>query len=468
MSDIIEDEASWGDRIESTIKKNNARNRPTPSQTINSNFGTTGPQTRAGGTAQGTSAETPVTHLLSGNKITLVSTSVLVDGGGPGTYHLNEIDGVIKEGTKVTIKPKHGQTLIIDAGVNINVSASVTVTDGQFIILEYYLDSGSGLFNVQIAGSVSGFANVFLSNLSAPTAIDQDLLPDLDITRQLGSQSKRWLQTFTEVIKWVAGREIDLKTVADNGIYYFVNAGEKHSFQINGIEKFSIGAAGLITQTDSTDQLVCQGTVNFNQHVNLGNISTNRISFFGEINTDMIPTSDLARVLGSQSLRWLELFVEVLKYTTGREIDLNVLSFSGILYSVNNGEKHSFQVLGTEELSVQGGFVAVAHELVVSGLSSLNANVIIGNSSANRLTVNAEINSDLLPDADNSRHLGSSSLRWIVNGISYRAIQKAGGIPSVSELPVGYFTVSKNTNLGSGSGIHLYYMDTGNNLVQLV
>lgn len=56
------------------------------------------------------------------------------------------------------------------------------------------------------------FANTFLSNLTSPTAINQDLLPGSDATLNLGSGSKRWSNLSTVAISSSGATAIDVNS----------------------------------------------------------------------------------------------------------------------------------------------------------------------------------------------------------------------------------------------------------------
>lgn len=165
------------------------------------------------------------------------------------------------------------------------------------------------------------------------------------------------------------------------------------------------------------------------------------------INTSLLPSGDLTRNLGSQTLRWTQLFTETIKWVAGREIDLKTVSDNGIDYNVNAGERHGFFVNASEYFSVSAGVVSVLSGFfTVSGTSNLNGNVNT--------------------DTDAVRSIGGTSTRFIINGQRYLGFKKSAGTPSVTDLPDGYFMVMKDTRQASGVGIKLWYNDA-NNLVSV-
>jgi hypothetical protein len=58
------------------------------------------------------------------------------------------------------------------------------------------------------------------------------------------------------------------------------------------------------------------------------------------------------------------------------------------------------------------GNAAVGGDLTVTGNTNLNGNTVIGNATADSITTTARFISDLIPSTDNTRNLGTSTLRW--------------------------------------------------------
>jgi hypothetical protein len=73
-------------------------------------------------------------------------------------------------------------------------------------IIRFY--NGSAWINIDSAGSS---ANVYLSNLSSPTAINQDLLPDTTNIRNIGSQTSQYSYLFSKRVVSAAS-SLDIKT----------------------------------------------------------------------------------------------------------------------------------------------------------------------------------------------------------------------------------------------------------------
>ena len=63
-------------------------------------------------------------------------------------------------------------------------------------------------------------------------------------------------------------------------------------------------------------------------------------------------------------------------------------------------------------LSGNTGTVSVSGSLTVSGSITANGNIILGDASTDSISFGAEVSSSILPDADNTYNLGSSTKEW--------------------------------------------------------
>lgn len=68
-----------------------------------------------------------------------------------------------------------------------DLTGALTLAEGSGITI-----TDNGTDTITIAVTANTFANVFLSNLQSPTAINQDLLPDVNVTRSIGEAGNGW------------------------------------------------------------------------------------------------------------------------------------------------------------------------------------------------------------------------------------------------------------------------------------
>ena len=138
-------------------------------------------------------------HALTGS-ITLRGASVIVEEGTNNTstsLEFHTINGTLNDGQILTVKPKEGKTLTLKTGGNIDITSDHTISDSEFAILQYFEDNGNK-YNLLIGSSSTGFANLTLSNLTSPTAVNQSLIPDGDEVEDLGSTSNVWRRLYVK------------------------------------------------------------------------------------------------------------------------------------------------------------------------------------------------------------------------------------------------------------------------------
>lgn len=96
-------------------------------------------------------------------------------------------------------------------------------------------------------------ANTSLSNLTSPTSINQDLIPDTDNSRVIGSAAKAWNSIYANYITSKAGQALNLITGVDDGIS--ITAGG--SAQLSSA--FSPGKILALTGNDRIDMATAAG-----------------------------------------------------------------------------------------------------------------------------------------------------------------------------------------------------------------
>lgn len=120
--------------------------------------------------------------------IQLLSTSVTVMSNTIASpLVLSYIDGIHKNGQWIVLRSQQGKSTILKAATatdqstgNLKLDADITLDDHHIIILQFFSDIGTGGGKYVVVSATSssggGFANVTLSNLANPTAINQNLI----------------------------------------------------------------------------------------------------------------------------------------------------------------------------------------------------------------------------------------------------------------------------------------------------
>mgnify|MGYP006078279131 FL=1 len=107
--------------------------------------------------------------------ITLRGASVIVEEGtnnASSTLEFHTINGTLNDGQILTMKPKEGKTLTLKTGGNIDITSDQTVTDKEFVILQFFVDNNttpntSGTYSLLSGGGggSSGFVNPSTTSL---------------------------------------------------------------------------------------------------------------------------------------------------------------------------------------------------------------------------------------------------------------------------------------------------------------
>ena len=221
-----------------------------------------------------------------------------------------------------------------------------------------------------------GFANTALSNLSSPTAVNQDLIPDASNTRDLGSSSAEWA-----------------------------------ALHVVSIEGAAMAMTGSTSITLNAPQMY------------IGDESSDSVGINAAVSSDIIPDASNTRDLGSSSAEWAALHV----------------------------------------VSIEGAAMAM------TGSTSITLNapqMYIGDQSSDRVSIRADISSDIIPDANGTRDLGSSSARW--GQIHVSSIQTASlGITTSASVAINspdiYIGGNSNNDVAILGRISAHIIPSSNN-----
>lgn len=385
MSNYIEDDANWQDKIENAIKTIQNRNRPQPLQTINTNSGMSGIGNKAGGPVVGTSADTPTTYTPDINgAITLISTNVLLDG--VSTIHLKTINGVIKDGTRIQVKAVAGKSFILDNGGNINIAAPTPAMDSKsYTLMTWYKETS--LFDIISSGSAA--AGGLWSNVNIDITKDMLRFGLIDLF-SIGfvNANNTIYTTNSQMIYQVNNGAI--------GAHQFTRSDfiTLASLDINGIDFHNGNALNIVDLKFGTSQDLLSGSAGIDYKLPagqahrfvVGNIVTATID-----STGIIPGA--TKTIGNETNFWTGGFFAQLDIggignfisrDGGNNMILNVPATKQITIEINTGGQYQF--LDTlfsapladfqpRSLSLQGGFLIFLQtgDPLIDGIMGVNA-----------------------------------------------------------------------------------------------
>jgi len=182
------------------------------------------------------------------------------------------------------------------------------------------------------------------------------------------------------------------------------------------------GTFGVTGTTTLTGALVANG------NVDLGNATSDTITATGRFDSDLVPSTDNARDLGSSSLEWRNLYIDG---------TANIDSLVADTADINGGTIDGATIGGSS--AAEGTFT----NLTAQG------NVDLGDATSDTITATGRFDSDLVPSTDSARDLGSTSLRWAqVWSDQVVADNIQIGVTGTNEID----TVSGNLTIDSAGG----------------
>jgi hypothetical protein len=192
----------------------------------------------------------------------------------------------------------------------------------------------------------------------------------------------RWSSSLNKWQKWNGSAWNDLST--------------SFAININGTVGATTPASGAFTTLSATG------------NVTLGDASTDLVTVNGRFNTDLLPSTDNARDLGTSANSWRNLWID------GTATIASVAIAGG---TINN--------------TVIGGTTRAAGNFTTL---DANGNVVLGDATSDTITANGRFNTDVVPSTTNARDLGTTALRWRQ---VFATTFTEGVFPVVSQTDIG-------------------------------
>ena len=250
--------------------------------------------------------------------------------------------------------------IICEGGVGIeksvHVGAALSVTDRLFV-------GGQSEF-IGIAtfrGGTVRLGDAATDDIVVGGEFASNLVPTSDDGYDLGSSSQQWRHLYLD-------GTADVDSITASGISTFsANLDVNADLDVDGISNLDdVAIAGVCTVTGD---LTCNGDVD------LGNATSDTISVNGRINTDLVPSTDGARDLGSSTLEWEDLFldgtanIDTLIADTAKISDL---TDNRVVIAGSAGELED-----SANLTFDGSTLAVTGALTVSTNATISGNLTV-------------------------------------------------------------------------------------------
>ena len=186
------------------------------------------------------------------------------------------------------------------------------------------------------------------------------------------------------------------------------------------------GTTAIFTGNGSFGSITNSGTSTLNGSVILGDSSADNIAINGELTTHIVPDATTTYDLGSNTRYWRNLFVNTINASgnmtfagklrlTDTTNPANTTDTTAPLY-LDGGAVVEKKLYVGETITTTGNLVGVngglSGTLGVAGQTDLNGDVNLGNATSDTLTMTGRVDSDIVPSTNNTRDLGTSTLKW--------------------------------------------------------
>ena len=188
-----------------------------------------------------------------------------------------------------------------------------------------------------------------------------------------------------------------------------LNLASSKEYKINNtsvLNATTLGGAVVnssLTNVGTLTGLTVSGNASVEGDVDLGNATTDTITATGRFDSDLVPSTDDARDLGTSTLQWRNLHLDGtanIDALVADTADINAGTIDGATIGANSASTGAFTT------------ISASSNVTVSGTSVLNNNVTLGQFTSQTITANARLSSDVVPESDDARDLGTSSLQW--------------------------------------------------------
>ena len=253
--------------------------------------------------------------------------------------------------------------------------------------------------DVDITGDLTLGGNITIGDASTDSItvsadFESNLVPNLDSTYDLGTNAKRWRNLYVGTANFTG---VGVDTLTANTITTTtITADEYFGGPIN-TDDIRIAGNRISTTSSNADlEIVVNGTGN----VEILN-STNITGALG-VSTDLTAnTGDITTSLAVGTT------LDVNGQSTLASVNVEDLTSGRVVLAGTDGE-----IEDSANLTFDGTTLNVTGNVLVSDTFTVEGNTTLGNANTDTVNVVAQIASDLIPDGNGTRNLGSADNAW--------------------------------------------------------
>ena len=289
--------------------------------------------------------------------------------------------------------------------------------------------------NLTVSTNASFNGNTDIGNANSDTVtftarVDSNIVPSADVTYNLGSASLRWnnvyANTFNGTFQGTAGSatEIIITDDASNTDYVLLFSEGSNT---GGVQRAVKSDADITynpsTNTLSTSNITSVGTLNAQGDVTIGQSNTETLTVNAYVGTDLIPDQPGTRNLGDVTNKWDTVFANTFNGTftgtadTAEEVIIGTTATDATFYLTfvdSNNSPAEAETIYSDDAITYNPFTATfsTTNITLSGNLTANGNTDIGDDVGDTLSINASVDTNVIPDTDGTRNLGSPSVKW--------------------------------------------------------
>jgi fibronectin-binding autotransporter adhesin len=306
----------------------------------------------------------------------------------------------------------------LDVDVNATVAGTLGVTGATTLSSTLGVTGATTLSStLGVTGAITGSSTLQATTITATTAF----VPDASDGASLGTSALEFSDLFLAdgaVINFGADQDVSLTHVADTGL--LLNS--TMALQFNDASQYINAPSATVLDINATDEIELNATlvdVNANLDVS-GTVTATGTSVFasldisGDIDVDGTTNLDVVDIDGA---------VNIAAATTIATD--NKIQFRDTAIYVNSSTDGQLDIVADTEVQIAAttvdingavdisGNLDVGGNLVVTGTTTFNGGTLtMGDAATDNVVFGADINSNIIPNTDDTYDLGSSSQEW--------------------------------------------------------
>ncbi len=288
--------------------------------------------------------------------------------------------------------------LIVEGGVGIekdvHVGGATSITD------RLYVGGQSEFIGITtFRGGTVRLGDAATDDIYVGGEFKSNLVPDDDDTYDLGTSSQEWRNIYidgTANLDTVVAGTASVADLTDNRVVIAGSSGELEddsNLTFDGTT-FTVGTAATVTgpalftkqisvsgvstfigAIDADGNVDVAGNTVLNGDVDLGNATSDTITATGRFDSDLVPSSDGARDLGTSSLEWMDLHLDGTANIDTLAADtaaIGDLTSGRVVLAGTSGELED-----SGNLTFDGSTLAVTGALTVSSNATITGNLTV-------------------------------------------------------------------------------------------